>query len=172
MLRKLHSDAAIQAGIERGDVFQKGKLYYMGVDFEAETIGSKDAAKIQSNKTLSGKEVADFIQQLENANHYKWALAPEKESPIVMSSAAAPDSKYIERLPAGFDHISATVRDMKQLALDCKRGGRMSHGSIGGLVVTALKVADVLEKQHLDSLSKLLFTVEDDESVWRTSNLV
>ena len=39
----------------------------------------------------------------------------------------------------------------------------MSQGSIGVLVTATLKVADVLEKQHLDHLSKLLYTVDEDE---------
>ena len=43
--------------------------------------------------------------------------------------------------------------------------GKFNQGSIGNLLMEAIKVARVLEKEHLEALSKLLFAVDFEPCV-------
>ena len=163
MLGRLGSHEAINAGVERGDIKIKGRFYYMDYENETDTIGTKDLLEIKSGKEMSGKDIADILRDFDNACHYNWAIGSESEPEKVLKAPAAPDSKYMQRLQSGLDHIFAAVKDIKKLALDCKKTGRLSHGSIGVLITAALKIAEVLEKQHLEALSKMLYSVDAAE---------
>ena len=85
-----------------------------------DVIGSKDETEISTSKAMSGKEIADLLQELDNASHYNSALGDQQEPQKVLQAPAAPDSKYMERLQTGFDHIFAVVRDMNKMHLSAK----------------------------------------------------